>query len=78
MYVGALPAPVVPLTALTANVEDMAVDAGLTGNPELVYQAVANSPLSASVLSLQEIKKMVKALLKKNHDYLPQFKTIDF
>jgi alpha-galactosidase len=78
VHVGALPAPVLPLTITSVLVEEMAVEAALTGNPELVYQAVCNDPLSASVLSLAEIREMVKAMLKKNEPYLPQFKTIKF
>jgi alpha-galactosidase len=71
--VGALPAQVVPLTALNAQVETMAVEAALTGNPRLVYQAIASDPLTAACLSLAEIKNMVNAMLKKNQAHLPQF-----
>jgi alpha-galactosidase len=78
VHVGDLPAPVWPLTALTVGVEEMAVEAALTGNPELVYQAICNDPLSAAVLSLDEIRKMVKTMLKKNREYLPQFNTVDW
>ena len=73
-FVGALPAPVVPLTALQATVETMAVEAALTGNPRLVYQAIANDPLTAACLSLAEIKDLVNAMFKKNQPHLPQFK----
>jgi len=73
MNVGALPAQVVPLTALSAQIETMAVEAALTGNPRLVYQAIANDPLSAACLSLAEIRNMVNAMLAKNKAHLPQF-----
>ena len=33
----------------------MAVEAALTGDPRLVYQAIAYDPLTAAVLSLAEI-----------------------
>ena len=56
--------------------EHVVVEAALTGNPELVYQALCYDPLTASVLSLDEIRKMVKAMLRKNEDHLPQFDTI--
>jgi alpha-galactosidase len=74
VHVGPLPYAVLPLTALTAVVEQMTVEASLTGDPELVFQAVAQSPLTAAVLSLKEIRSMVNDLLKINKDYLPQFK----
>ena len=71
--VGALPAQVAPLTSLTAQIETMAVEAALTGNPRLVYHAIANDPLTAACLSLAEIKDMVNAMFKKNRPHLPQF-----
>ena len=49
------------------------MDAALTGNRRLVYQAIANDPLSAAVLSLAEIQQMVDELFEHNRDYLPQF-----
>ena len=52
----------------------MAVEAALTGDPRLVFQAIAYDPLTAAVLSLAEIKQMVNEMLEKNSQYLPQFK----
>jgi alpha-galactosidase len=77
MYVGDLPRQVLPLTSLSATCETMAVEAAITGNPRLVYQAVASDPLTASVLSLAEIREMVNAMLKQNRAYLPQFKKFE-
>ena len=37
----------------------MAVEAALTGNARLVYQAICMDPLSSAVLSLAEIRSMV-------------------
>ena len=71
--VGALPPQVAALTNLSSQIEEMAIEAILTNNPRLIYQAVANSPLTAAVLSLAEIKEMVNEMLEKNRDYLPQF-----
>lgn len=74
--VGALPPSVAPLTALSSQIEEMAVEAILTGNRRLIYQAIAYSPLSAAVLSLQEIQQMVDELFAVNKPYLPpQFTT---
>lgn len=74
VYVGALPPQVAVLTNLSAQIEEMAVEAALTGDPRLVYYAVANDPLSAAVLSLAEIRQMVDRMLEQNRPYLPQFK----
>ncbi|MCB0095479.1 MAG: alpha-glucosidase/alpha-galactosidase, partial [Caldilineaceae bacterium] len=69
--VGALPPQCAVLTNLSAQIEEMAVEATLTGDRRLIYQAIANDPLSAAVLSLAEIQKMVDELFALNEDYLP-------
>ncbi len=73
--VGALPPQCALLTNLSAQIEEMAVEAALTGNRRLVFQAIANDPLSAAVLSLAEIQQMVDDLLAVNEPYLPQFQS---
>ena len=78
VFVGALPPQCAALTNLQVNVEEMAVEAALTGNPDMVYWAIANDPHAGAVLSLAEIREMVQAMLKKNEKHLPQFKTIKF
>ncbi len=70
--VGALPVSVAPLTNLYSQIEEMAVEAALTGNRRLVYQAVAYSPLEAAVLSLAEIQEMVDELFAANESVLPE------
>jgi alpha-galactosidase len=54
-------------------VEEMAVEACLTGDPRLVFQSIAYDPLTASMLSLAEIKTMVNEMLAQNREYLPTF-----
>ena len=76
IHVGALPPQCAALNNISVAVEEMAVEAALTGNPRLVYQAIAYDPLTAAVLSLAEIKKMVAEMLRKNKAHLPQFKSI--
>jgi alpha-galactosidase len=76
IHVGALPPQCAALNNVSVAVEEMAVQAALTGDPTLVYHAVAYDPLSAAVLSLAEIKSMVQEMLRKNKPYLPQFKNI--
>ncbi len=77
IHVGALPPQLAALNNISVAVEEMAVEAALSGDPRLVYQAVCYDPLSAAVLSLAEIKKMVQEMLRKNRAYLPQFKEIE-
>jgi len=76
MHVGDLPMQVMPLTSNHAFSEMMAVESCIQGNPELVYQSILNDPLTASVLSLAEIRKMVRELLKKNEKHLPTFRNV--
>ena len=76
IHVGELPPQLAALVQQSVNVEEMAVEAALTGNPELVYHATIYDPLSAAVLSLAEIKKMVQEMLLKNRHHLPQFKSL--
>lgn len=77
VHVGALPPQLAALNNASIAVEEMAVTAALTGNPRLVFQAIAYDPLSATMLSLAEIKRMVQAMLNQNKAYLPQFKRLN-
>jgi alpha-galactosidase len=73
VHVGPLPPQLVALNHVNVMAEEMAVEAALTGDPTLVFQAAAYDPLSASMLSLAEIKQMVNEMLQQNRDHLPQF-----
>jgi alpha-galactosidase len=78
IHVGALPPQLAALVNTSVAIEEMAVEAALTGDPEMVYHAICYDPLTAAVLSLAEIRDLVKAMLKKNKAHLPQFKTVSF
>ena len=77
IHVGALPPSCAILTGLSAQTEMMAVEGCLSGDPTLIYRAIAHDPLTAAKLSLAEIRKMVRAMFRRNRRYLPHFKTID-
>ena len=76
--VGAIPPQCAMLTSLSAQIETMAVEGCLRGDPRLIYQAIAHDPLTAAKLSLAEIEKMVQEMLRQNRKYLPSFKKIEF
>jgi alpha-galactosidase len=76
VYVGALPPQCAALTNLTTQIEEMAVEGALTGDPRLIYHAILNDPLTSAVLSLAEIKQMVNQMFEQNKAYLPHFKTL--
>ena len=75
IHVGALPPECALLTQLSSGIEEMAITAALTGNPVMVYRAICHDPLTASVLSLAEIRQMTNELFAMHKDYLPQFLT---
>ena len=74
VHVGPLPIQLVALNHLSVSIEEMTVEAALTGDPTLVYHACCYDPLAAAALSLAEIRQMVNELLAQNQPYLPQFK----
>jgi alpha-galactosidase len=76
IHVGPLPPQCAALNNVSIAVEEMAVEAALTGDPTLVYHAICYDPLTAAVLSLAEIKEMVREMFKRNRRHLPQFKTV--
>lgn len=71
--VGSIPAQCAMLTGLSAQIEEMAVEGILAGDPTLIYQAIAHDPLTAAVLSLREIRDMVNAMFTVNQEYMPTF-----
>ena len=75
VYVGALPPQCAALTGINCQIEEMAVEAALTGDAHLAFQAISLDPLTASVLSLAEIKQMVSEMFEYNVAYLPQFRS---
>jgi alpha-galactosidase len=76
VHVGALPPQCAALVNASVASEEMAVEAALTGDPVLTYQAIAYDPLTAAVLSLAEIKDMVREMFAVNAPYRPQFKSV--
>jgi len=77
MHVGPLPEHLAILVNTSARCEELAVEAAITGDPRKVFHAICFDPLTSSVLSLEEIKKMVDEMLAANREWLPQFKHND-
>lgn len=59
----------------SAKIEQLVVDAAIEGDPNKVFQAILFDPLTAAVLSMDEIREMVQEMLDKNADYLTYFKS---
>ena len=74
---GELPPSCALLTRLSSGIEEAAVQAHRTGDARLVYQAIAHDPLTSAVLSLAEIRDMVREMFAANRKSLPQFSSVE-
>jgi alpha-galactosidase len=71
--IGAVPPQLAALNRTNINVQELIVEAALTGNTEPVYHAVMLDPLTAAVCTLDQIRAMVSELLAAEASWLPQF-----
>lgn len=72
--VGDLPPQLAALNRTNINVQELIVEAALTGKVEAVHYAVMLDPLTAAICTLPQIYAMVDELLKAQAHWLPQFK----
>jgi alpha-galactosidase len=69
--VGALPPQLAGLMRTNVNVQELTVEAALTGKREHVYQAAMLDPHTGAELSLAEIHELVDELLEAHGDLVP-------
>jgi alpha-galactosidase len=74
--IGTLPPQLAALNRTNINVQELIVEAALTGNTEAAYHAVMLDPLTSAVCTLDQIRAMVGELLVTQKQWLPQFKNI--
>ena len=55
------------------NVQELAVEAALTGEREHVHHAIMLDPLTSAVLTLEQIRAMTDELLHAEAAWLPAF-----
>ncbi len=72
--IGDLPPQLAACCMTNVNVHGLVVEAALTGNPDLVAQAVALDPLTAAVCTLAEARAMATEMMEAEKEWLPQFK----
>lgn len=77
VHSGALPPQLAALVHTSAIIEEMAIEAALTGDARLVMQAILHDPLTAAVLCMAEIRSMVAQMFHQNRDYLGYFKSLE-
>ena len=73
MRVGKLPMHLAAINRNQVTMQELAVEAALTADPELVFQAFAMDPLTGAVLTLDEIREMTVELLEALEFCLPTF-----
>jgi alpha-galactosidase len=74
MRVGKLPSPLAAMNQSNVTLQQLGVEAALTGDPELVVAAIAADPLTSSVMTLNEIRDMTIEMFEGEERYLPQFR----
>ena len=72
--VGPLPAHLAILVGVTAQIENLVVEAALEKNKRKVFHAVCMDPLTAAVCSLDEIRRMCDELFEVNQDFLGDYR----
>ncbi len=73
MCVGELPMHLAAINRNQVTMQELAVEAAITADPELVFQAFSMDPLTATVLTLDEIREMTRELLEALAFCLPTF-----
>jgi alpha-galactosidase len=69
--VGALPPQLAAVIRTNVNVQELTVEAVLTGRREHVYHAAMLDPHTAAELDLDQICSLVDALLAEHGEWIP-------
>ncbi len=72
--VGALPPQLAALMRTNVNVQELTVEAALTGKREHIYHAAMLDPHTAAELSLDQIWNLVDDLIAAHGDMLPEYR----
>jgi len=73
-HVGNLPPHCAALCRSNVTVQELAVRGGMTGDRQLVFQAVLHDPLTAAVCGIDDVRQMVDELFAAEAEWLPQFR----
>lgn len=72
-YVGELPPQLAALNRTNINVQSLIVEAALNRDREAAYHAVMVDPLTAALLTLDDIRKMIDEMFAAEKQWLPDF-----
>jgi alpha-galactosidase len=75
-HVGPLPDHLAILVNTSSRCEELAIAGAIEGNAEKIFRAILFDPLTASVLSMAEIRDMTRAMFEKNKPFLAYFKSL--
>jgi len=68
-----LPKHLAAINKTQINVQELAIEAALSGDPELVFQAMAMDPLTGMSCTLDQIRAMTRELMEAHEKWIPQF-----
>lgn len=74
-HVDHYPTQLAALNRTNINVQELIVEAAVTGNKDAVYHAAMLDPLTSTVCTLPEIHNLVSEMLEAQTQWLPQFDT---
>ena len=72
-HIGALPHQLAALNMRQIGVQQLTVDAALTGKKEYIYQAAMLDPHASAELTIDEMRSMVDDLIEAHGDWLPEY-----
>jgi alpha-galactosidase len=73
LHVGSLPEPVAATLRQHITVQELTVEAALTGDRRIALQAFLQDPQIAAKLAPEQAEALLDELLEAHADYLPQF-----
>lgn len=71
--IGKLPDSLAVMVNTAARCEELAVRGCIEGDRHAIFHSILFDPLTAAVLSMDEIQSMVNEMFEANKEYLPQF-----
>jgi alpha-galactosidase len=69
--IGALPSHLSAINQTQINVQQLAVEATIKADPEILFQAMAMDPLTSMSCTLDEIRAMTRELMEAHKEWIP-------
>jgi alpha-galactosidase len=72
-YVGDLPPQLAAVNMTSINVQELTIQAALTGKRDYIYQAALLDPHTAAELTIDQIRSLVDELIAAHGEMLPRY-----